>query len=88
MKQIQLALNMFVLDNEDYLPSHLRASYATDREKWEDIAQWFFMDVAQHHIYGMAIWTGTPMFSNALATGESSRKSSDGGNNPMVVGSF
>ena len=49
MKQIQLALNMFVLDNEDYLPPHLRASYGVDREKWEDIAQWFFMDVSWHH---------------------------------------
>ena len=50
MKQIQLALNMFVLDNEDYLPPHLRASYAVDREKWEgQIASWRFMDVSWHH---------------------------------------
>ena len=36
MKQIQLALNMFVLDNEDYLPSHARSSFATDWDKWSD----------------------------------------------------
>lgn len=34
MKQIQLALNMFVLDNEDYLPSHRRSSLLTDKDKW------------------------------------------------------
>ena len=51
MKQIQLALNMFVLDNEDYLPSHARSSFATDRKKWEDgsIARLLFMNVAWHH---------------------------------------
>ena len=50
LKQIQLALNMFVLDNEDYLPPHRRASYAVDREKWEgQIASWRFMDVQWHH---------------------------------------
>ena len=50
MKQIQLALNMFVLDNEDYLPSYRRSSFATDREKWGDsVANLFFMDVAWHH---------------------------------------
>ena len=54
MKQIQLALNMFVLDNEDYLPPHLHASYGVDREKWEDIAQWGFMDVSWHH----ELWDG------------------------------
>ena len=49
LKQIQLALNMFVLDNEDYLPPHRRASYATDREKWEDVASVWFMNVQWHH---------------------------------------
>ena len=49
MKQIQLALNMFVLDNEDFLPQHRRASYAVDAEKWEDIAKYLFMDVSWHH---------------------------------------
>ena len=51
MKQIQLALNMFVLDNEDYLPSHARSSFATDWEKWNDgsIAKNRFMDVKWHH---------------------------------------
>ena len=33
MKQIQLALNMFMLDNDDYLPLHARSSFATDKEK-------------------------------------------------------
>ena len=55
LKQIHLALNMFVLDNEDYLPSHRRSSFAVDREKWEgQIASWRFMDVAWHH----ELWDG------------------------------
>ena len=55
MKQIQLALNMFVLDNEDYLPPHRRASYAVDPEKWGGsvagvgVASFDFMDVQWHH---------------------------------------
>lgn len=49
LKQIQLALNMFVLDNEDYLPPDVRASYAVDRERWEDIANIMFMDVGWHY---------------------------------------
>lgn len=50
LKQVQLAMNMFVLDNGDYLPSHRRSSYATDREKWEGkIAREGFMDVSWHH---------------------------------------
>ena len=32
MKQVQLALNMYVLDNGNYLPPHLRYSFARDRE--------------------------------------------------------
>ena len=39
LKQIQLALNMFVLDNEDYLPPYIRAYYAKDPEKWKNIVQ-------------------------------------------------
>ena len=55
MKQIQLALNMFVMDNEDYLPPERRSSYGVDREKWEgQIASWRFMDVAWHH----ELWDG------------------------------
>ena len=54
LKQIQLTLNMFVLDNEDYLPPHLRASYATDKEKWGDLPNWAFMDVSWHH----ELWDG------------------------------
>ena len=50
LKQIQLALNMFVLDNEDYLPPHVRSSYRKDEEKWNGaIASLRFMDVAWHH---------------------------------------
>lgn len=40
---------MFVLDNEDYLPPDVRASYAVDRERWEDIANVMFMDVGWHY---------------------------------------
>ena len=50
MKQIQLALNMFVLDNEDYLPLHRRSSYRKDEEKCDGVVTSLeFMDVAQHH---------------------------------------
>ena len=56
MQQVQLALNMFVLDNEDYLLSHARSSAATDREKWNDgsIPISGFLDVAWHH----ELWDG------------------------------
>ena len=55
MKQIQLAMNMFVVDNEDYLPSHRRASLATDWDKWKDeIASTDFVDVFWHH----ELWDG------------------------------
>ena len=54
LKQIQLALNMFVLDNEDYLPPHRRASFAVDAEKWGDLASLRFMDVAWYH----ELWDG------------------------------
>ena len=42
---------MFVLDNEDYLPSHACFSAATDWEKWNDgsIAKNRFLDVKWHH---------------------------------------
>lgn len=55
MKQIQLALNMYVLDNEDYSPPHRRASYAVDPEKWGGsgagvgVASFDFMDVQWFH---------------------------------------
>ena len=50
MKQIQLALNMFVLDNEDYLPSHRRTSYRKDEEKWRGvIASTDFANVQWYH---------------------------------------
>lgn len=43
MKQIQLGLNIYILDYDGYLPPHLRSFYATDREKWRDIAATRFM---------------------------------------------
>ena len=50
MKQIQLALNMFMLDNDDYLPLPARSSFSTDKEKWKDtVAGHGLMDVQWHH---------------------------------------
>ena len=55
MQQVQLALNMFVLDSDGYLPSHARPSFATDPEKWKGaIASWRFMDIVWHH----ELWDG------------------------------
>ena len=89
LKQIQLALNMFVLDNEDYLPSERRSSYAVDRKSGRIqlrlSVSWMLLGIM---IFGMAIWIRTPMFSNVLATGKSSRKSNNGGNILIHGGSW
>ena len=41
---------MFVLNNEDYLPSHRRSSYRKDEEKWDGVVTSLeFMDVSWYH---------------------------------------
>ena len=88
LKQIQLALNMFVLDNGDYLPLHLRSSYRKDEEKWRGIASLYFMDIGWHHELGGSLFGSEHQCSTARATGKSPRKSSNGGNNPIHGGSW
>ena len=78
MRRVQLALDMFVLDNEDYLPSHARfsaAAAAADWEKWKDgsIAIHRFMDVNWHRELGDGSLDQNAKFSKARAIEKSSR---------------
>ncbi len=66
LKQIQLALNMYSLDNEGTLPPHRRSSHATDPEKWENIAKLSFLDVIWHHeLWDRYLYRNTNVFQCA-----------------------